>query len=89
MHKLELVYNKNYFNCQEIFSLRLFKMAANQMECFGVSDANHIKLTEECVTCLDKCVLVKNLYKWSKFLKDSWNNIQDKKTGQKKMGFKS
>ena len=39
--------------------------------------ANYVKLTELCMMCMEKHVLVqKILYKWAKFFKDHQNSIQ-------------
>ena len=50
VHCLELVYNKNYSNIAKILVLRLFKMVANQRECFTLEQRYLIKfvVAEKC-----------------------------------------
>ena len=58
---------KNDFDLIEIFVLRLYKMAANQTECFGTY---HIfwRLRNEIYVCTEKHILVKkNLYTSAKY----------------------
>ena len=59
-----------------MFVLKLFKMVANQSapglnrgmssNFLWLKSVNQIKFTEECVMCLEKQILVKNIYKWAK-----------------------
>ena len=43
LHCLELVYGKNYSNLIKIFVLRLFKMVANQKQCFRLEQRSLIR----------------------------------------------
>ena len=68
---MEFVYIKSNFNLANIFVLKLFKMAANQIECFNrglpsnfcwLRSTNHVKFTEECLICIETHILVKKIF---------------------------
>ena len=58
---------QNFFNLAEILVLRLLTMEADQKECSeleqwfvikSLESVNHVKFTKECVTCMEKYVLI-------------------------------
>ena len=72
---VELIYCKNHFNLSKILVLRLFKMVANQMECFRLEQRSIMKflVTENCKPCeiykwicLWRSMLWGDAYKWAK-----------------------
>ena len=65
-----------FFNFSEIFVLRLFKMAANEIvlqawtevchqSFYWLRSTNHVKFTKECLMCTEKHVLVKKYLQMS------------------------
>ena len=75
---MELVYSKYYFNLTKIFLLWLFKMGANQIECYTLKQKSIFKFLiaekyKPCEiyrrvddVCREACFSQKTLYKWAK-----------------------